>query len=169
MINKTPHVVNTLFIRATPDIVWRCLTETALLNQWWCEIQKMEYSCTNNLTYLGVFRTTFKKDGKIYNNDYIYLEIIPNKKLSFTNALRDDLSPSGLYPSETITFELFPHEVGTRLVPDIKTKNVPELNSIIKTSSYDVWKYNLKILELLAEKIQQLTSQQPAPTPPDQP
>jgi len=169
MATKKPHLIETKYIKASLEIVWRCLTEKELLNKWWCEIQKMEYSCTNNLNFLGVFRTIFNKGNKNYTYDYIYLEIIPCKKLTFTNALKPDLSPSELMPAETITFELFPHEVGTRLVPDIKAKNFPELNTVFKSGSYDIWRYNLAILERLAEELQKTTTLQSSITPPSQP
>lgn len=173
MSNQKPHSISTHLIKASPEVVWKFLTEEALLNIWWCNAEKLAYKCSTDLRLYGVFRTTVEHKQKITAYDYIYLEITPNRRLTFTSALMPDLSPGNPALAETITFDLFQYEQGTRLVPDLKAKNFNELETIASTSAHRFWMYNLAILQKLAEQMQQemqlIKSQQAAPTPPAQP
>ena len=167
------HSISTHFIKASPEIVWKFLTEEALLNLWWCNAEKLAYKCSTDLRLFGIFRTNVEHKQKITAYDYLYLEIIPNRKLTFTSALMKDLSPANPALAETVTFDLFLDELGTRLVPNLMAKNFTELEAIASTSEHRLWIYNLATLQKLAEQmqyeIQQLTSQKGAPTPPAQP
>lgn len=122
MSAQKPHSISTHLIKATPEIVWKFLTDPILLNIWWLNAEKLAYQCSVDLRQFKIFRTTIEHRDKNTVHDYLYLEIIPNRKLTFTNALMSDLSPANLAMAETITFDLYPHEGGTRLVPNLKLK-----------------------------------------------
>lgn len=173
MSYQKPHSISTHLIKANPEIVWKFLTEETLLNLWWCNSEKLVYKCSTDLRLFGIFRTNVEHKEKITAYDYLYLEIFPNRKLTFTSALMPDLSPGNPALAETITFDLFPHEQGTRLVPNLKAKNFNELEAIASTSAHRFWMHNLGVLQKLAEQmeleIQRLTSQKGVPTPPVQP
>lgn len=173
MSSQKPHSISTHIIKASPEIVWKFLTDPTLLNIWWLNAEKLAYQCSTDLRQFGIFRTIIEHKDKKTIHDYLYLEIIPNRRLTFTNALMSDLSPANLAMAETITFDLYQDEVGTRLVPDLKAKNFTELEAITNTSAHQSWMYNLAILQKLAEQMQQeillLRNQQVSPSPPAQP
>jgi uncharacterized protein YndB with AHSA1/START domain len=173
MSTQKPHAISTHNIKASPEIVWKFLTDPALLNIWWLNAEKLAYKCSTDLRVFGIFRTILEHKQKKTAYDYLYLEIIPNRKLTFTSALMPDLSPGNLALAETISFDLFEIEQGTRLVPDLKAKNFSELEAMANASAHRVWIYNLTILQKLAEQMQaeinQLKNQMPVPTRPVQP
>lgn len=173
MSTQKPHAISTHLIKADTEIVWKFLTDPTLLNMWWCNAEKLAYKCSTDLKVFGIFRTIVEHKQKKTAYDYLYLEIIPNRRLTFTSALMPDLSPGNPALAETISFDLFEIEQGTRLVPDLKAKNFSELEAIASTSAHRLWIYNLAILQKLAEQMQaeinQFKIQTPAPTPPDQP
>jgi uncharacterized protein YndB with AHSA1/START domain len=166
---KKPHLIETITLNVAPEDAWTLITEEVWLNKWWCYSQRKQYSCVTDLRPLGTFRTTMNTNGQIDYFDYVYLEVIPFRRISFTNALRSDLSPSYNYFAETISFDLIPHEYGTRVTADINAKSFPIINAIFNNGSFDIWKYNLSILQTLAAQLQKSISQQTAKAPPVQP
>lgn len=105
-------------------LVWRAWTEPALLMPWFCPLPWKTIDCEIDLRPGGIFRTTMQSpEGQQFPNSGCYLEVIPQAKLAWTNALLPGFRPS--MPSATCgsddvnfmftaTIKLADHAGGTR-------------------------------------------------------
>jgi len=106
------------------SLVWRAWTEPELLKPWFCPLPWKTIACAIDLRPGGVFRTTMQSpEGLEFPNEGCYLEVVPNEKLVWTNALLAGYRPSkptatcGSDDAEflfTATVELADHAQGTR-------------------------------------------------------
>ena len=106
------------------SLVWRAWTEPELLKPWFCPLPWKTIDCEIDLRPGGIFRTTMQSpEGLEFPNQGCYLEVIPNEKLVWTNALLAGYRPSkpaatcGSDDAElkfTATVELADHAQGTR-------------------------------------------------------
>jgi uncharacterized protein YndB with AHSA1/START domain len=104
--------------------VWRAWTEPDLLKPWFCPLPWKTIDCEIDLRPGGVFRTTMQSpEGAEFPNAGCYLEVVPNTKLVWTNALLPGYRPSVVSAtcgSDDATFlftamvELADHAQGTR-------------------------------------------------------
>jgi uncharacterized protein YndB with AHSA1/START domain len=104
--------------------VWRAWTEPALLMPWFCPLPWKTIACEIDLRPGGLFSTTMQSpEGQHFHNLGCYLEVVPQQKLVWTNALLAGFRPSP--PSATsgdesvdfkfaATIELSDHAGGTR-------------------------------------------------------
>ena len=68
--------------------VWRAWTEPALLMPWFCPMPWKTIDCEIDLRPGGLFRTTMQSpEGAEFPNAGCYLEVVPQEKLVWTNAL----------------------------------------------------------------------------------
>lgn len=105
-------------------LVWRAWTEPELLMPWFCPLPWKTIDCEIDLRPGGIFRSTMQSpEGKEFPNMGCYLEIVPNEKLVWTNALLPGYRPSLITEtcgSEgpgfmfTAMLELADHAEGTR-------------------------------------------------------
>lgn len=105
-------------------LIWRAWTEPALLMPWFCPLPWKTIDCEIDLRPGGTFSTTMQSpEGNNFPNTGCYLEIVPNEKLVWTNALLQDFRPSAPSPTcggEQVDFkftamiELADHAGGTR-------------------------------------------------------
>lgn len=76
------------------ELVWRAWTEPELLKPWFCPLPWKTIDCEIDLRPGGIFRTTMQSpEGKEFPGTGCYLEIEPNKKLIWTNALLPGFRP----------------------------------------------------------------------------
>ncbi|MHB1200812.1 MAG: SRPBCC family protein [Polaromonas sp.] len=76
-------------------LVWRAWTEPALLKQWFCPLPWKTVDAEIDLRPGGIFRTTMQSpEGQAFPNLGCYLEVIPNEKLVWTNALLPGFRPA---------------------------------------------------------------------------
>jgi uncharacterized protein YndB with AHSA1/START domain len=77
------------------SLVWRAWTEPELLKPWFCPLPWITIDCEIDLRPGGIFRTTMQSpEGQEFPNSGCYLEIIPQTKLVWTNALLPGFRPS---------------------------------------------------------------------------
>jgi uncharacterized protein YndB with AHSA1/START domain len=75
--------------------VWRAYTEPALLMHWFCPKPWRTVACDIDLRPGGVFNTTMRSpEGQDFPNLGCYLELVPNERLVWTNALLPGFRPS---------------------------------------------------------------------------
>jgi uncharacterized protein YndB with AHSA1/START domain len=75
-------------------LVWRAWTEPALLMQWFCPRPWQTIACEIDLRPGGVFKTTMQSpEGMQFPNSGTYLEVLPNQRLVWTNALLPGFRP----------------------------------------------------------------------------
>ena len=71
-----------------PELVWRAWTTPSILKKWFTPAPWTTIDCEVDLRPGGVFRTTMRSpEGEEFPNAGCYLEIVPNRKLVWTNAL----------------------------------------------------------------------------------
>lgn len=76
-------------IDLSPELVWAAWTTPAHLKQWFTPAPWRTIDCDIDLRPGGRFRTVMcSPEGQEFPNLGCYLEIIPNQKLVWTNALQ---------------------------------------------------------------------------------
>lgn len=78
-----------------PELVWRAWTEPDLLKQWFCPVPWGVADAEMDVRPGGIFRTTFRSpEGRLFPNLGCYLDVVPNKRLVWTDALGPGYRPS---------------------------------------------------------------------------
>jgi uncharacterized protein YndB with AHSA1/START domain len=79
--------------------VWRAWTEPALLMPWFCPLPWKTIDCEIDLRPGGLFRTTMQSpDGAEWPNAGCYLDVVPQERLVWTNALLPGFRPNQPVP-----------------------------------------------------------------------
>lgn len=105
--------------------VWAAWTTPAKLMPWFCPLPWKTVECEIDLHPGGRFYTVMQSpEGQQHPNSGCYLEVIPNQKLTWTNALEPGFRPAkqpeaspGHECAEflmTATISLEPHKNGTK-------------------------------------------------------
>lgn len=77
------------------ELVWRAWTEPELVKPWFCPLPWKTIDCEIDLRPGGIFRTTMQSpEGQEFPNVGCYLELVPNRKLVWTNALLPGWRPA---------------------------------------------------------------------------
>lgn len=106
------------------QLIWRAWTEPELLKPWFCPLPWKTIDCEIDLRPGGIFRTTMQSpEGQEFPGTGCYLEVTPQEKLVWTNALLPGYRPSFI-PEKcgtddagfmfTAMIELADHAQGTR-------------------------------------------------------
>ena len=75
--------------------VWRAWTEPALLMQWFCPLPWKTVECEIDLRPGGNFNTVMQSpEGERFPNAGCYLEVVPQERLVWTDALVAGFRPS---------------------------------------------------------------------------
>ena len=78
-----------------PGDIWRCWTQPEHLMPWFCPLPWTTVECEIDLRPGGAFRTVMQSpDGQRFPNLGTYLEIVPNRRLVWTNALEPGFRPA---------------------------------------------------------------------------
>lgn len=82
-------------LRAPRGAVWRCWTEPALLQQWFCPRPWSVSECRIDLRPGGRFDTVFLgPEGERHDNVGIWLDVVAPERLVFTSALTEGWRPA---------------------------------------------------------------------------
>jgi len=99
-----------------PKLVWRAWTEPEHLKVWFCPAPWSVSDCEIDLRPGGMFRTVMRSpDGEAFPNLGCFLEVIPERRLVFTDALLPGYRPAE-NPFFTGVVTIEPHGAGTRYV-----------------------------------------------------
>ena len=83
------------FVDIPKEAIWTAWTTPELLKPWFCPLPWKTVECEIDLRVGGIFRTVIQSpEGQQFNNQGCYLELIPNQKLVWTNALEPGLRPA---------------------------------------------------------------------------
>ena len=107
-------------LTAPPALVWRCWTEPDLICQWFCPKPWSVSQAVVDLRHGGRFFTLMNgPDGEVVPNEGRFLEVVPQRKLVFTDMFGADYAPvavpasgAGLNFAAILTF--LPEGKGTR-------------------------------------------------------
>ncbi len=104
-----------------PHLVWRAWTEPLHLMKWFCPKPWQTTACDIELKPGGRFRTVMQGPaGERFDNQGCYLEIVPERRLTWTNALEPAFRPAKADPNApvhfffTATISLEPQGAGTK-------------------------------------------------------
>ena len=96
------------------ELVWAAWTQPEHIKKWFTPAPWTTTDCEIDLRPGGIFRTTMRSpEGKEFPNIGCYLEVVPNERLVFTDALLPGYRPSE-EPFFTGIITLEPHGTGTR-------------------------------------------------------
>ncbi len=106
-------------VDVSPERVWMAWTRPEHVKQWFTPEPWTTVDCEIDLRPGGVFRTvTRSPEGEEHQNTGCYLEIVPNRKLVWTDALGRDFRPSRQAPplgfQFTAAIVLEPQHTGTK-------------------------------------------------------
>jgi uncharacterized protein YndB with AHSA1/START domain len=101
------ELVLTLTLNAPRAAIWRCWTEPDLLKQWFCPRPWTVPEAEMDVRPGGVFRTVMRgPEGEAMNNPGVYLDVVPQERLVFTDAFTSGWEPSEKpFMTAIVTFE----------------------------------------------------------------
>ncbi len=96
------------------ELVWEAWTTPESVKQWFCPKPWTVTECEIDLRPGGIFRTVMRSpEGQEHPNIGCYLDIVPNRRLIFTDTLLPGFRPSP-NPFFTGALQLEPTATGTR-------------------------------------------------------
>lgn len=119
-LDPTRDLVLDRLLAAAPAKVWRCWTEPSLLCQWFCPKPWSVAEAVIDLRPGGRFFTRMAgPEGESVPNEGSFLDVVPERKLVFTDMFGPDFAPldqpqsgAGLPFAAIVTFT--PEGTGTR-------------------------------------------------------
>jgi len=101
------ELVLTRILAAPRAALYRCWTEPELLKQWFCPPPWRVSDAVLDVRPGGANLITMRgPNGEVAPNAGVYLDVIPNEKVVFTDAFTADWQPSGKpFMVATITFQ----------------------------------------------------------------
>lgn len=91
----TPQLSFTRDIDTPIDRVWKAWTDPQWLMKWFTPVPWKTIDCEIDLRPGGIFRTTMlSPEGEQFPNMGCYLEVVPERKLVWTNALLPGYQPA---------------------------------------------------------------------------
>ena len=86
-----------LIVGVPREKIWAAWITPKLLMPWFCPLPWKTVECEIDLRAGGIFRTVMQSpEGQQFPNSGCYLEVIPNEKLVWTNALDPGFRPAKL-------------------------------------------------------------------------
>jgi uncharacterized protein YndB with AHSA1/START domain len=114
VINPELDLVLERVVDVPRELVWQAWTQPEYVVKWFAPVPWTTVECEIDLRPGGMFRTIMRSpEGQEFPNAGCYLEIVPNEKLVFTDALTPGYRPSE-NPFFTAVVTLEPHGNGTR-------------------------------------------------------
>ncbi|MBT9547838.1 MAG: SRPBCC family protein [Candidatus Sericytochromatia bacterium] len=94
-LNPELDLVLERVVDVSPELIWKAWTEAEHLKKWFVPAPWTISECELDLRLGGMCRTVMRSpEGQEFPNLGCYLEIVPNQKLVFTDALLPGFRPS---------------------------------------------------------------------------
>lgn len=105
-LNSETDLVLTREINAPREILYTCWTTPEHLVHWFVPKPHKVTACELDVRPGGKCNTTFEVDGTAMENNGVYLEVIPNEKLVFTDTYTEGWKPNpDPFMTAILTFE----------------------------------------------------------------
>lgn len=132
-------------------LVWKMWTEPEHVKRWFAPAPWTISECAIDLRPGGQFYTVMRSpEGQSFPNMGCYLEIVPNEKLVFTNALAPGYRPSE-QPFFTAILTLEPTATGTKYTAVAKHKDGAGRQQHEEMGFHEGWGQVLEQLVTLAK------------------
>ena len=149
----------TRLLSAPPALVWRCWTEPELICQWFCPKPWSVSEAIVDLRAGGRFFTLMNGPaGEKVPNEGSFLEVVPQRKLVFTDIFGADYAPvavplsgAGLSFAAILTFA--PEGSGTRYRAVVRHRSPEDAESHRKMGFHEGWGAAADQLEELARTL----------------
>lgn len=152
-IDNSRDLVLTRLINASPEALFRCWTEPTLMSQWFAPKPWSTPRAEVDLRPGGANVVVMADpEGNEYPNPGQYLEIIPNRKLVFTDAFVGDWRPSGK-PFFTCVLTFEPVDGMTRYTAVARHWTVEDKEAHEKMGFHEGWGLCATQLEEVASKL----------------
>lgn len=119
--------------------LYKCWTTPEHIVHWFVPKPHRVTACTLDLRAGGACNTTFDVDGAIMENNGVYLEVVPNKKLVFTDTYSAGWKPNPEpFMTAIITFD----DMGggkTRYTAVVRHRTVETAQNHAKMGFFDGW------------------------------
>lgn len=134
-------------VDVSPELVWLAWTTPEHIKHWFTPAPWETIECEIDLRLGGLFRTVMRSpEGQEFPNQGCYLEIIPNQKLTWTNALEPSYRPShsvsisdGMNFPFTATVSIEPHEQGTKYTALVMHADAESCQKHKERGFYEGW------------------------------
>jgi uncharacterized protein YndB with AHSA1/START domain len=142
-------------VDATPEQLFKLWTTPELYPEWFCpkpwraEVTKMD------LRPGGASSNVMRgPDGEVFENNGVYLEVVPNEKLVFTDAFTEGWVPAedGGMMTATLTFEARP-DGKTLYVARVGHPTVAKLKQHEQMGFHEGWGVVAEQMEALAKTL----------------
>lgn len=105
-LDPDTDLILTREISAPRALIYTCWTTPEHLVHWFIPKPHRVTACELDVRPGGRFNTTFKVEGTLHENNGVYLEVVPNEKLVFTDAYTEGWKPSPEpFMTAILTFE----------------------------------------------------------------
>ena len=105
-IDPETDLVLERILNAPRALIWECWTTPEHLVHWFVPRPHKVVSCELDLRPGGKCNTTFEVDGNLMPNDGVYLEVVPQEKLVFTDTYTEGWKPNPEpFMTAIVTFE----------------------------------------------------------------
>jgi uncharacterized protein YndB with AHSA1/START domain len=133
--------------------VWRCWTEPALITRWFTPPPWKTVAAEMDLRSGGSTNVTMEgPDGQRVENPGVYLDVVPNEKLVFTDAFTSAWVPSAK-PFMVGIIELSDEDGGTRYVARALHWTAEDKETHEKMGFHEGWGVAADQLEALAKTL----------------
>lgn len=120
-------------------LVWECWTTPEHLKEFFVPRPHKVTSCDLDVRVGGRCNTTFEVDGNLMENNGVYLEVVPNEKLVFTDTYSEGWKPSP-DPFMTAIIELEDTaDGGTRYTATARHRSAETREQHENMGFYDGW------------------------------
>lgn len=119
-IDPDRDIVIDRFLKAPPALVWRCWSEPELFCQWYLPRPWQVSEAVMDMRAGGrFFMAASGPDGRRITNEGSFLEVVPKRKLVFTDLFGEDFAPletpdTEFGPNFTAILTFAPEANGTR-------------------------------------------------------
>ena len=133
-LDPTRDLMMQRVVGLSPQQLWRAWTTPQHLMQWFCPLPWRTVDCEIDLRPGGLFRTVMRSpEGQDHPNLGTYLEVVPERKLVWTNALEPGFrpaAPAAIPPNAsfffTATVIFAPHGSGTQYTALVRHANAAD-------------------------------------------
>ena len=152
-IDPELDLVLTRTINAPRELLYSCWTTPEHLKNFFVPKPHKVTACTLDVRSGGACNTTFDVEGTIMENNGVYLEIIPNEKIVFTDTYTEGWKPA---PEPFMTAIILFEDLGngrTKYTAIARHRNKETAESHKKMGFYDGWGTVVDQLEAYAQGV----------------